>query len=1236
MFDPRAELFAPIERRHEQKIRVIIRTLGANGAVARSVSEEDCSRGAGIQLSTDPSAGPNLLLTTHAAAGNYRGVCESLKQGANPNHPSGANKDWALHMAATLTVSDEVRIVSLLVSANADKDARGESGEAPMHKAARADAAPIADFLIESGADVEALDEINWRPLHHAADYGATAAIKVMLDREENAAQVNARVFEKRPKKRIKKTNTPLDLAIDEDDGFPSQRGAAVYLLAYGGECRVQSHEWCNDGALTVLVSPFGGGGTLAAAGYDGALGVFPEVTSELGTLALDYSLKEGAEDFSFDEGSREVRAKNPLEEGDRLAVVEVSAEKGRLRPVTLLATLTVSVLSGGGHPVTASPFARGAVFTLTSQRFENLQFEKSGGAEELTISREGALSATVDLRVSTTYYLEASSTVSGVLGVLRFSVTLEAACAAGAAFGEAPAVSRSFFAAITNGDLNDACRYISRGAAVNAPIFVEQTPLHWAAVYGQSEVVSLLLDYGAEVNKVGGSGQTPLDAAVSAWGDDALPALINAGGVCLQESNQNNSKCGLRFWPHAAEVALAPGHLGDIHTIKARTGVARLGSGSEAAYAVDAEGFAVRVEGGKGILHSTRPLRESDSGEVAVLVSHGTQTITMSVSLEILSMVNLDKPVVMREAADGYQGAVAVIPNSGGATLRYQGGLDNSPFGLALPNGATGRAVFSLKSAARGPATLTAAATLHVSRAGHFPTVIAASVALTVWEPFAAASVVLASIRSDVAFYNFHVPFYRPRFEGGDAGGLFAVTGDGRVRRAPGASPTGGLAYVVTASGRGDFLGVALFTLTVSLQAQPGIDCRPGGRLPEANASQGDLDRGLREAAFRTDIPTACEHLKRGANIDGRAPYGESSNYFTGAWPLALAFHNSALSYKEKRAMFEFLLERGADPDIHAHDTAGWALIHSYAAPETELLLDYGADIEAISDWRRRTPLFEAAYWGDVAKVQVLLERGANPDGRDTAGYTALHGAAFNGIFNPHLVLDLVEVARLVLMYGANVNAQRDNGKTPIDVGSYYHRLAPLQTLFRQYGGICLISRRSICGLVMRPSSTVVNVAASHSGTVVHTVSARVIGDRNAKPVYSLVNGSGFSVDAATGELSAEAGTLTEGLLATVSIQATVPGGTQSVTVEVKVKVRSASGGGAAFSTPLPLIPEDWGATGRIGPAGGGVAGALPLVAMAAGRRTVPRADWLLPFGARSRADGSFPPPRTSFASAE
>ena len=69
------------------------------------------------------------------------------------------------------------------------------------------------------------------------------------------------------------------------------------------------------------------------------------------------------------------------------------------------------------------------------------------------------------------------------------------------------------------------------------------------------------------------------------------------------------------------------------------------------------------------------------------------------------------------------------------------------------------------------------------------------------------------------------------------------------------------------------------------------------------------------------------------------------------------------------------------------------------------------------------RTDLHRATEARDLAKVQMLIARGANVNARDDSGQTPLHLAAENG----HR-----EVVEVLVRCGAQVNSEDREGQTP------------------------------------------------------------------------------------------------------------------------------------------------------------------------------------------------------------
>ena len=100
-----------------------------------------------------------------------------------------------------------------------------------------------------------------------------------------------------------------------------------------------------------------------------------------------------------------------------------------------------------------------------------------------------------------------------------------------------------------------------------------------------------------------------------------------------------------------------------------------------------------------------------------------------------------------------------------------------------------------------------------------------------------------------------------------------------------------------------------------------------------------------------------------------------------------------------------------------------------------TRILLEHGADVNAMGGDGGDTPLHCAAGRGRVEVMLVLLEHGANVDAQDNQGRTPLLQAVRNHYPNVH-----VEAIRVLLEHGANVGVQDNQSRTPLHnaVGSW------------------------------------------------------------------------------------------------------------------------------------------------------------------------------------------------------
>jgi ankyrin repeat protein len=92
-------------------------------------------------------------------------------------------------------------------------------------------------------------------------------------------------------------------------------------------------------------------------------------------------------------------------------------------------------------------------------------------------------------------------------------------------------------------------------------------------------------------------------------------------------------------------------------------------------------------------------------------------------------------------------------------------------------------------------------------------------------------------------------------------------------------------------------------------------------------------------------------------------------------------------------------------------------------------LLIERGAEVDAFGrGWMTGTAMHSAVSRLQSDVVRILLEAGANPNVRQSAGWTPLHAAAMNG--------DVTSV-ELLLVSGADPNATNDEGRSVIDLAT-------------------------------------------------------------------------------------------------------------------------------------------------------------------------------------------------------
>ena len=107
----------------------------------------------------------------------------------------------------------------------------------------------------------------------------------------------------------------------------------------------------------------------------------------------------------------------------------------------------------------------------------------------------------------------------------------------------------------------------------------------------------------------------------------------------------------------------------------------------------------------------------------------------------------------------------------------------------------------------------------------------------------------------------------------------------------------------------------------------------------------------------------------------------------------------------------------------------------------ELERQIEADPALVNLRDEKGFPPIILATYFDQPQVTRLLLEKGAEVDGRYAAGNTALMGVCFKGN---------MDITRMLISEGADVNARNSGGTTPLIFAAMFEQLEVTQLLLQ------------------------------------------------------------------------------------------------------------------------------------------------------------------------------------------
>ena len=215
----------------------------------------------------------------------------------------------------------------------------------------------------------------------------------------------------------------------------------------------------------------------------------------------------------------------------------------------------------------------------------------------------------------------------------------------------------------------------------------------------------------------------------------------------------------------------------------------------------------------------------------------------------------------------------------------------------------------------------------------------------------------------------------------------------------------------------------------TAALFEQPEIADFRIKQGANVNAKSNDGATALHAAVFFGHNETTELLINQGADVNARNNKGESPLDITKVDWQTTQFIAGLLQVSVEQEQVEagrtkcsaLLTQKGAKP------SGGGGLLAAIRTQDTEavkMALAKDADLETPDPQLGITPLNWASLLGNVEIARMLIKKGADINGPNRDGVRPLHSAAFLG---------RTSIVELLLSKGADANAKNDKGETPL-----------------------------------------------------------------------------------------------------------------------------------------------------------------------------------------------------------